>query len=312
MNLYSIKETTLIAIGDAIRAKNGSTDTYTSEEFAAAIESIVATGGGSDDIEDILLTGSCSYACSGAVASSFIKTFGNKITTQGISDASNMFFSSTVESIPFTLNFVTSNHVSMANMFQNNLNLKTLPTILNTVQPNAVGNIFMNCQRLRNIPEDYFDNWNFTRLQTYNYAGFASMFQNCYSLRNIPTKLLENMWGRQTTSSYVPYNNAFYKCYVLDEIVGLGVQASNLTSNAFNGICGNCNRLKRFTFATNSDGTPKTANWKSQTIDLSHTSNPVGYTTDGTNITNYNSGITADKKVKDDATYQALKNDPDW
>ena len=46
MNLYSIKETTLIAIGDAIRAKNGTTDTYSSEEFAAAIEAIVATGGG--------------------------------------------------------------------------------------------------------------------------------------------------------------------------------------------------------------------------------------------------------------------------
>ena len=29
-------------------------------------------------------------------------------------------------------------------------------------------------------------------------------------------------------------------------------------------------------------------------------------------ILNYNSGITADKEVTDDATYQALKNDPDW
>ena len=28
--------------------------------------------------------------------------------------------------------------------------------------------------------------------------------------------------------------------------------------------------------------------------------------------TYYNSGITADKQVVDDATYQALKNDPDW
>ena len=29
-------------------------------------------------------------------------------------------------------------------------------------------------------------------------------------------------------------------------------------------------------------------------------------------ITNYSSGITADKLVTDDTTYQALKNDPDW
>ena len=30
------------------------------------------------------------------------------------------------------------------------------------------------------------------------------------------------------------------------------------------------------------------------------------------NILNYNSGITVDKRVIDDTTYQALKNDPDW
>jgi hypothetical protein len=29
-------------------------------------------------------------------------------------------------------------------------------------------------------------------------------------------------------------------------------------------------------------------------------------------MTGYSSGITIDKKVIDDATYQALKNDPDW
>jgi hypothetical protein len=51
-------------------------------------------------------------------------------------------------------------------------------------------------------------------------------------------------------------------------------------------------------------------NWKSQTIDLNN--NKVGYISTISNILNYNSGITADKEVKDDATYQALKNDPDW
>jgi hypothetical protein len=41
-------------------------------------------------------------------------------------------------------------------------------------------------------------------------------------------------------------------------------------------------------------------------------SNFTGYCNMTYNITTYNSGITADKEVKDDATYQALKNDPDW
>ena len=62
-------------------------------------------------------------------------------------------------------------------------------------------------------------------------------------------------------------------------------------------------------FETQADGTPYTVNWKAQTIDLS---NYVGYANSLNNITDHNSGITADKQVTDDVTYQALKNDPDW
>ena len=57
------------------------------------------------------------------------------------------------------------------------------------------------------------------------------------------------------------------------------------------------------------DGQPYVVKWKSQVIDLSPR---IGYSDDIASILNYNSGITADKEVKDDATYQALKNDADW
>ena len=50
---------------------------------------------------------------------------------------------------------------------------------------------------------------------------------------------------------------------------------------------------------------------KSQTINLSNAFQ-VGWTSFPSDIYNYNSGITKEKEVKDDATYQALKNDPDW
>ena len=46
MSLYSIKDTTLTAIGDAIREKNGSVDKYTSEQMATAILAINTEGGG--------------------------------------------------------------------------------------------------------------------------------------------------------------------------------------------------------------------------------------------------------------------------
>ena len=56
-------------------------------------------------------------------------------------------------------------------------------------------------------------------------------------------------------------------------------------------------------------GSPYVKRWKSQTINLSSN---IGYGSGIASFENYNSGITADKEVKDDATYQALKNDPDW
>ena len=81
-----------------------------------------------------------------------------------------------------------------------------------------------------------------------------------------------------------------------------------MTNNMFNYSFYYCTRLKNMTFATD-NGIPYTANWKGQTIEL--TSN-VGYASTATDILNYNSGITADKEITDDTTYQALKDDPDW
>jgi hypothetical protein len=59
------------------------------------------------------------------------------------------------------------------------------------------------------------------------------------------------------------------------------------------------------------NGSPRVENWQNQIIDLSSN---VGYSTSENKgmITSYNSGITADKEVSNDATYQALKNDADW
>ena len=98
-------------------------------------------------------------------------------------------------------------------------------------------------------------------------------------------------------------------CYALDEVRGLNPQTGTITSNLFSQTFLFCNRLKNIIFAMQEDGTPYSVNWKSQVIDLI---NYVGYASSKTYILNYNSGITADKEVRDDASYQLLKNDPDW
>ena len=56
-------------------------------------------------------------------------------------------------------------------------------------------------------------------------------------------------------------------------------------------------------------GTPYSVSWKGQVINLT---DYIGFADRSYYITDYNSGITADKRVTDDATYQSLKNDPDW
>jgi hypothetical protein len=80
---------------------------------------------------------------------------------------------------------------------------------------------------------------------------------------------------------------------------------ANLTSNAFMNSFNKCGRIKTFTFELD-NGAPRVVNWKSQTIDLT---DYVGYMY----VAPYaSSGITSDKKVTNNDTYNALKNDPDW
>ena len=180
--------------------------------------------------------------------------------------------------------------------------------------PASAQNMFMDCQRLRQLPE--FINLNLNRTRTYEYSNCSNIFSGCCSLRNVPEEFLKQFYGIWTSQYYSHIHSCFNECYVLDEIMGLNPQTGTIIANMFgnynNGTFANCHRLKNIIFATQDDGTPYSVNWKNQTIDLSYY---IGYEYNLNNhirIVGFNSGITADKEVKDDATYQALKNDPDW
>lgn len=329
-----IEETTLTAIGDAIRGKTGKTELIDPANMSTEIAGIEAGGG--PEIPDIVITGHAPYACAGAVAGTFINSFPNKVTTKDIVNAAYMFYTSTVERVPFDINIskesdVTSFFHSCSNLvetppidckhttyhnaeyfFYNCKNLERVAPVLN-VYPSSIACLFSGCNRLRILPDDFFNSWNFSRLLTYNYANLNTLFYGCYSLRTIPSSLFEKLKpGVLLTSSYNQlYYNMCHNCYVLDEVTNIPLTDASvaLTSSVFYNTTNYAGRLKRFTFETNDDGTPKVVNWKSQTLDMSQT---VGYNYSIAHATYYNSGITADKEVKDDTTYQALKNDPDW
>lgn len=325
-------------------------NTYSSADVAAAIEGLEA---GLPE-EAFLITGNCNYRFAYGGWNWFIERYGNKITTKDINDINSMFYMNTeLENIPFEFN-IKSNSNNMSNTFYGCRALKHIPNIycksssyvdmsrffqacnslenvpyLYNAYPSNIAGMFSQCYYLREIPEDYFDTWNFSRLNSYNYAGMNSILERCYSLRKMPIKLFGYLENNTITSNY---SNMYYQilsnCYVLDEVIDLAVSTSTFKSNTFTASFEYCYRLKSLTFKTNEDGSPKTANWKSQVISLNsevgfketnQNKNPADYATDKGSLanytgsfTNYNSGITADKAVYDEATYQALKNDPDW
>lgn len=309
MSKVAINEITLTNIGDAIREKTGKTDLIAPVDMPAEIASISTSGGGIE-VEPIVLSGQCNYYGSGPLSSNFIKLFGDKITTDKLTYVSYMFKDCEATNIPFKLNMDNTSNYSCNSLFENTYNLE-IPPIINNCYPNDISNMFYNCYRLRIIPENTFNNWNYSRLHSYDYAGVAQLFYNCYSLRNIPESFLKNIYTSGTSAYYGVLYYGFYCCYCLDEIRGINFNPNvNITSN----MCNNytfyyCNRVKDIIFDCNEDGSPKTVSVTNQFIDLT---NFVGHASATSFILDYNSGITADKQVTDDATYQALKNDVDW
>ena len=265
----------------------------------------VPTGGGEIPEEIFRLEGSCYYRFAYNGWYDLLQHYGEKIKAIAITDSRYMFaYSDKFVDIPIT---IQNSVMSMDNMFRDCYYLETLP-IMTSINPEAVQAMFYGCNRLRTIPEDYFDTWDFSTVQSFS-RYVNSMFRGCYSLRKIPKTILESCWSGSSSYAQSFYNGAFYECFCLDEVVDLQVAPVTYTSNAFRYTFYACHRLKEFTFLKNKDGTAQEINWTGQTIDLS---SYIGYAPNRSILLSYNSGITADKEVKDDTTYQALKDDPDW
>lgn len=325
-----INDTNLTNIANAIREKNGLTDTYKPSEMADAIIAIPSGGGGGSGIpeERLILTGDCSAKFQKDNWNWFIEEYGDKITSQNITNATSMFKDSALlTEVPFDLNvsdgelytifqnckalesvgdinYSGGMLVRIHSMFQTCNNLKQIGTLRN-FRVYATNNLFKDCQRLRYLPalENCVGGWS----TVYNSA--TDMFANCYSLRSIPSSyydLVRN--SKATSSSYHYFSGMFLYCTSLDEVTNLPVNnKETLNSNVFTYTFDNCARLKNITFETNSDGSPIVVKWQKQTLNLYN----VGYSGSIGNILLYNSGITEDKEVNRD-TYEALKNDPDW
>lgn len=342
----------LSAIGVAIRAKTGKSELLTLDQMPTEIASITSGGGepvinplevtangtytatdcdgyspitvnvpqdGAPTDAELKISGDCQYRFMNGGWDWVINKYGNRITTENITTAYQMFNISNVSIIPFDINFSqdVSNH-STAYMFNGCENLTSIPKI-NNCKPNSTEYFFQGCKKLRYLPDDiatWFD-WSYLDSLTSEYSGERdNAFTSCCSLRSIPMDFLAH--GNPIANYYNSiYSYGFQHCYVLDEILNLPNPHYNATwtSNAFYNSFTNCSRLKNLTFALNPEtNAPYVVKWKSQNIDLTKS---VGYSQNSSQpIISYNSGITKDKMVRDPGlsthTYEELKNDPDW
>lgn len=315
-----IEETTLTAIGDAIREKEGTSDLIPVADMSSRISAIPSGSGGGIPQEALLLTGDCSRMFTNKW-DWFVTSYGNQVTTKNITDIGYMFNGTQLEEIPFQLNI--SGCYKIDNTFAGT-KLKVSPKIRGTIQwstSTTIQDVVTGSYYLKDV-EDLFTTEMLDGYSTVKVTGSYSapkpyVPENMYSQRSLPSWFFKQKLNPESTSypstSYCLYNYLCYMCSSMDEITGIpvwtcaGAQTSSMFSSAFY----QATRLKNVTFETNEDGTPIVTSWKNQTIDLSK---GVGHI-DGSYygyITTFNSGITNDKQVNDDATYQALKDDPDW
>ena len=293
--------------------ENGNEFKYTPLEMAEQVSNMDAFPASA-----LRVSGDCTYRFSYNNWNWLIEDYGDKITALEVTVLTNMFASSSqLTKIPFEISSKDSStnsaiNCSRAFIYCNNL---TEAPVIKHIRISNMAEMYSQCYRMRYIPDpdDLDDTFEFSTSMNGTSDYCAQTFYGCYSLRKIPNRYLANIRNKGTSSYSCAYRNTFYNCVSLDELEGLGVcEPSAWTSNLLNNLNSQSfSRLKAFTFAVQEDGTPYVVNWKNQTLDLTY----IGYypsTSQRSYILNYNSGITADKEVTDDATYAALKDDPDW
>ena len=239
-----IEETTLTAIGDAIRGKTGKTDLIDPANMGTEIEGIEI---GSDPIIESLeitsngtytatdcdgyspitvnvpqeggppeeafnITGSCGYRFAFDGWTWFIEQHGDKITTSNVNVLTYMFYSSkTLKRIPFVINVYDLTDIS--NCFNSCFQLMECPKIRGNVRTSAPQNAnfggIESCYCIRDF-NDLFDPSmldfvsNFKCTSQYSVPR-APKLRGSFSLRSIPEWLYKFTLSKDSTAA--PYTS---------------------------------------------------------------------------------------------------------
>lgn len=293
--------------------ENGTKTLATSGKYCDSnidIEVNVAGSGGEGFPEEAFnITGNCSYKFAYNGWNWFLDTYADRLNFVDITDASNMFYKNNIQSFNHNIGFKEGKY--MTSMFDSSSIRELDIKFTGNFSGEAMSSLFSNCYYLKLVGGIMFKDFDMSNFNTYKYGQQQMWFRNCYSLREIDDHFWDGVVVSRESSYGHLYNQLYYCCYALDRAFIPITENKTLNDNCFDNTFYYVNRAKDILLQTDVNNAPKVVNWKSQTIDLT---NKVGYDNSGSTsgLTNYNSGITRDKQVKDDATYQALKNDPDW
>lgn len=300
-----VNDSSLTAIGNAIRAKNGETTTYKPAEMAAAITAISGGGGGYVPADaELKLTGNCTELFANGKFKWIIDNYGNRITTEKISSTYYMFneYKGNCQSIQINSDY----ELRCSYMFCNAMITGGFPKIVMTKTTDYVADVsnIFNRYILDNIPDDFFDSMASSKI--YSYLNMSSIFSDAKYITKIPSSWLTFASKFPSSTSYSnPYSEAFKNCCQLRKLNNLPIFGTvpikeNFFKDTFNGTYS----LNSVTFAPLPEGT-EYRQWKSQVISLN---NYVGYGI-GYIMTSI---FDRSKRVENDATYAALKNTDDW
>ena len=175
---------------------------------------------------------------------------------------------------------------------------KDYPEILNCF-PSDLSYMFSQNKQLKKIDDTFFSTWDISKLNNRQY-----MFESCILLETIDLSIFEQTYWHKY-NYYYGYEGLIGGCRSLKKaFIGLPTinDEVNLTSNRFSGIVNGYNdRLRHFQFKKKS----QQMRMSGQVLDFSR----VGYSY--ADAYNYPPNGTSINLIKNDTTYQTLKNDPD-
>ena len=320
-----INDTNLTNIANAIREKNGTTNSYKPSEMANAIAAIEAGGGGGGGYEptdeELKYRGYNDAApFKGGCNEWLLDLYGNRMLFYLTDKTSRYFYYCKFKDFkwnpkiyPHTSSVTLNETFSWCNSLEKITGALKPREDVNEVVVGGFYKMFEDCQRLREINDNFLDAQKY-KIKANVASNLRAMFYDCHSLREIPAFVFNMMNADGTTpignNSGSLYYQGFYLCAALNKIENLPVvkqyNGNAITSNMFVDAFYKCYNLHKLTFNTNADGTPIVANWKNQIIDLTQN---VGYATSTTTMMySYNSGLTADDKVESPVSSNDIDN----